>query len=487
MFSRVTSAFKKCVTCTTQTNSVHIKLEEAVPADQGINEDNQEEDFPGPDHDFEDPAGLLTVYMILIHEQEMAKVLWEYSGTGLFLSLVCTQLHKWMSNHKADSIFISDALADKLKKDAKEFEDISCEFLEQVSRYKDYVIAYVNYRFEDWGGRTILEMADYVNVMGIIAHPTIQDYIDLDWNGCLDSEMSLPRTIVSLCCPLLASYRDFTPMDRLTQMNAKSSKYRRNRLQAFVARGVNKEETLQNKTLSPIKRCLKFYQAPRVKFWIYTLEYAAFLFSYICALLLKEKGTVHECGPFRRILNCRLTLSQQLVYCLAFCLIALEIRQVYFSYPTTLLGKLKMYFHNFYNKSDAMCLFTILLALVFKFMNDFDDPYYKTSYNENMFRLLFAMAFVLFCVKLCQSLEKSEKIGPKVMMMTKMLKDLKFFFALIFIFVIAYGVSTASIMNPQKFDNFKSSTDIVSLRHFSLGKNLLLPKYSHMIYTTGDF
>lgn len=35
--------------------------------------------------------------------------------------------------------------------------------------------------------------------------------------------------------------------------------------------------------------------------------------------------------------------------------------------------------------------------------------------------------------------------------MTKMLIDLQFFIFLVLIFVIGYGVSTASIMNPMKF------------------------------------
>ena len=47
-------------------------------------------------------------------------------------------------------------------------------------------------------------------------------------------------------------------------------------------------------------------------------------------------------------------------------------------------------------------------------------------------------------------------------MMTKMLIDLQFFIFLVLIFVIGYGVSTASIMNPQKFESFTKSSGTVS-------------------------
>lgn len=54
-------------------------------------------------------------------------------------------------------------------------------------------------------------------------------------------------------------------------------------------------------------------------------------------------------------------------------------------------------------------------------------------------------------------------------MMTKMLIDLQFFIFLVLIFVIGYGVSTASIMYPQKFESFSKSSDVVSYtNYFSL-------------------
>ena len=143
----------------------------------------------------------------------------------------------------------------------------------------------------------------------------------------------------------------------------------------------------------------------------------AFLFSYVCALLLEDKnGTCTENNHFRQMFGCKLTMSQQFTYIWVFCLIPLEIRQIHFSYPTTLIGKFKMYFSSFYNICDALCIGIIMLALAFKMMTrkGDDEENIDMAVGENMFRLLFAFAFILFCMKLCQALEKSEQIGPKV-------------------------------------------------------------------------
>ena len=425
--NRLVQAIKKCITSCKKGCQCSYRLLEQVPESVALQIELEEGrnsvesvGRSAREYEFEDPASLLTVYMVMIHEQDMAKVLWEYSKTSLFLSLVCTCIHKWMLDQKSDSLFISDSLGDQLQSYANEFVDISFHVLEEVAQYKtEHVIALVNFKFDRWGGRTILEMADYVDAIDIIAHPTIQDYIDLEWNGWLDSDMSTIRTIVSLVCPLLASFRNFTPFDKWNLKKIDDNRQKsRNRLQAFIDRGDgphNADES-EKKELDMLTKCKYFYKAPVIKFWIYTIMYGGFLFAYVCSLLLKDG--VAQCDPkkhfFRSIFNCKLTTSHCLTYIWVFCLIPLELRQVYFSYPSTLRGKLKMYFSSFYNKNDALSILIIMLALVFKMNGDPKDQNYEMSPGENLFRLLFAFAFILFCLKLCQALEKSEQIGPKV-------------------------------------------------------------------------
>lgn len=367
-------------------------------------------------HDFLDPASLLAVYYVLIHEQEMAKVFWEYSCTPLFLGLVNTCIHNWMRDQEKETLLISDAMAEKLDTYGREFEEISLAVLEEVSGYKiEHVIALINFKFDSWGGKTILEMADYVDAVNIIAHPIIQDYIDVEWNGWLDSDMSLPRLIVSCICPAAASFRDVTPFDRWKKRNLQSTRQKsRDSRMAFIDRGSVQDEIQQNEKLGTFTKWRCFYKAPITKFTIYSVVYIAFLFSYVCALMLSNRQDTQAtmCGV-RKIFGCRLTISQTLVYIWVLCLVPLEIRQIYFSYPTTLKGKLKMYLASVYNKNDVLCIFIIIVALICKVSTPKDVDVTQSA-GENAFRLLFALAFVLYCLKLCQALQISEELGPKV-------------------------------------------------------------------------
>ena len=417
-----TSCGKGCECSLKLISQVHeaemIRLEEGSQGSD--NEESEGSGRPGRDYDFEDPASLLTVYMVMIHEQEMAEVLWEYSPTSLFLSLVCTCVHNWMYSKRLDTLYISDALGEELQKHSKKFVEMAHSVLEEVAKYDtEHVITLVNFKFNKWGGRTILEMADYVDAIELIAHPTVQDYIDVEWNGWLNADMSTLRTIMSLPCPFFASFRKSTPYDRWKRKNVKDTrKKNRNRLQAFIDNkdSTNKPDESDKHQLDALTKCKYFYKAPLIKFWIYTIMYGAFLFSYVCALLLK--GNAENCkaeNTFKMLFGCRLTLAQSLTYIWVFCLIPLEVRQIYFSYPSTIRGKLKMYFTSFYNKSDALSILMIMVALLFKmFSKRVEGQNHDLTSSENAFRLLFAFAFVIFCLKLCQTLEKSEQIGPKV-------------------------------------------------------------------------
>ncbi|XP_063680838.1 transient receptor potential cation channel subfamily M member 2-like isoform X3 [Bolinopsis microptera] len=413
--------------------------------------DNMTGDGRKSKFDFMDPGSLLTVYMVLIHEQELAKVIWEYSSTPLFLGLVCTCINNWLSAQQKETLLISDAMGQQLEEYGNEFEEISEKVLEEVAEYQtEHVIALINFKFVSWGGRTILEMADYVNAVNIIAHPTIQDYIDIEWNGWLDSDMSTLRMIVSILCPLLASFRDVTPFDKWKQKNLQSKKQKvRDSREAFIDRGIGQDDSEACEKLGILTKCRYFYKAPITKFTIYSIVNGFFLMSYVFALLLadRQSTSAENCGGFRSIFNCKLTMAQQFVYIWVLCLVPLEMRQIYFSYPTTLWGKLKMYWGNIYNKNDIVCIILILLALYFRMKGDSDT----ITWDGNHFRLLFSLAFIMYCLKLCQALQISEQLGPKVMMMQRMLIDLQFFIFLVVIFVIGYGVSTASIMTPQKF------------------------------------
>ena len=376
--------------------------------------DNMAGDGRRSKFDFMDAGSLLTVYMVLIHEQELAKVIWEYSSTPLFLGLVCTCINNWLSAQEKETLLISDAMGAQLEGYGKEFEEISEKVLEEVAEYQtEHVIALINFKFVSWGGRTILEMADYVNAVNIIAHPTIQDYIDIEWNGWLDSDMSTPRMILSICCPLLASFRDVTPFDKWKQKNLQSKKQKvRDSREAFIDRGIGQDDSEACEKLSILKKCQYFYKAPITKFTIYSIVNGMFLFAYAFALLVadRQSTSADECGGFRSIFDCKLTMAQQFVYIWILCLVPLEIRQIYFSYPTTLGGKLKMYWGNVYNKNDVVCIILVLLALYFRMKGGSDT----ITWDGNHFRLLFSLAFMMYCFKLCQSLQISEQLGPKV-------------------------------------------------------------------------
>ena len=49
------------------------------------------------------------------------------------------------------------------------------------------------FRSGRWGKLSALEMADYADNINIISHNSVQDYIDAEWKGWLDGDISTSR------------------------------------------------------------------------------------------------------------------------------------------------------------------------------------------------------------------------------------------------------------------------------------------------------
>lgn len=337
-----------------------------------------------------------------------------------------------MKSKEKSTTEITDALALELEEHADRFEELSLNVLENVSKgYKtQHFQELITFEFDQWGGRNILEIADYVDAVNVIAQDKIQEYIQQEWMGWLDGDTSYFRVIVSIPFPFLAlkAFRNPTAMDNKKYIELNEAEIdNTSKKQNFIDGADNLEDRTKLK-LSTLEKIKCFYKAPITKFILYMLMYFAFLFTYMVALLLTDKMDPESCLAstmfnFRKMFGCKLSLPESIVYFIVICLIPIEIRQIYFSYPTNLIGKLDMYISSFHNKTDLLSLVFILLALVFKLQTDPTALNHDYLPHHNGFRILFAIAFIFFCIRVTQFFSVDKKLGPKVNLFIKFTKN----------------------------------------------------------------
>ena len=428
---------------------------------------------------FEDPYIVLVLFCALQQKHLIAKIFWECSRTPTMLALIASHVYYWLASKESSYIEITPEMKPLLKQYGDEFQNFAYRIIDEASKnysvlWVESLLTHTYYRF---GGRDLLQVADYIGAYHFISHAAIQDYITRIWMGMLEPDMKYWKIFLTLPFPFFASFRKRTVNDLSNSEAIQEGDEFEMRKMTFIGEKGNLDnETDVKQPLTIPEKIILYYSAPVVKFFVYLLLYAGFLLFYCNALLIKPEDNdeimnlpkppseydLPPQGP-------RMTLDELIVYVWVLSIIPVEIRQIHHMCPSTVSGKLKNYMSTVHNKIDVASLMFIILALFFKYVNlhivdELEDygissPQFKEifmnsqlsiKFEETMFRFFFTLAFCGLCLRLMQAMQIHPKLGPKVLMMLSMFVDLMFFVGLLVMALFCYGVATQSLIYPDK-------------------------------------
>ncbi|KAJ1121111.1 hypothetical protein NDU88_009239 [Pleurodeles waltl] len=68
-------------------------------------------------------------------------------------------------------------------------------------------------------------------------------------------------------------------------------------------------------------------------------------------------------------------------------------------------------------------------------------------------KIIFSLDFILFCIRLMDMFAVNRFLGPKIIVMQRMMTDVVFFLCILFVSVLSYGVSKQAILvdNEQRW------------------------------------
>ncbi|PIK55607.1 putative transient receptor potential cation channel subfamily M member 2 isoform X7 [Apostichopus japonicus] len=89
-------------------------------------------------------------------------------------------------------------------------------------------------------------------------------------------------------------------------------------------------------------------------------------------------------------------------------------------------------------------------------------------------RIVLALDLMVFYMRLLQSFSVSKNLGPKLIMIARMMVDLLFFVCILAVFLIGYGVASQAILFPNETDPRKLFTGIFYHAYFQMYGELFL-------------
>ncbi|XP_055975296.1 transient receptor potential cation channel subfamily M member 2 isoform X2 [Sorex fumeus] len=344
-----------------------------------------------------DPIRDLLIWAIVQNRRELAEIIWAQSQDCIVAALACSKILKELSKEEGDTDSMEGMLAL-----ADEYEQRAIGvFTECYRKDEERAQKLLTRVSEAWGRTTCLQLALEAKAMKFVSHGGIQAFLTKVWWGQLSVDNGLWRIILCmlafpLLCTGLVSFRD-------------------RKLQAMQG----------------LARVRAFFNAPVVIFHLNILSYFAFLCLFAYVLMVDFQPVP--------------SWSERLIYLWLFSLVCEELRQLFYDPDGCGLAKMAvLYFSDFWNKLDIAAILLFIAGLTCRLTPGMLYPG----------RIILALDFIMFCLRLMHIFTISKTLGPKIIIVKRMMKDVFFFLFLLAVWVVSFGVAKQAILihNESRVD-----------------------------------
>ncbi|XP_076806205.1 transient receptor potential cation channel subfamily M member 2-like [Clavelina lepadiformis] len=337
----------------------------------------------------------------------------------------------------------------------------------------------------NWGNKTCLQLALECTDFDTMAHAAVQWHLANTWlrgmvkpnNDGFHAEILFWIKIIvcfvlPILIPLFLKFEDSSEkigssfiapkLGRLFVTNVfpvtTESDFEANNNQENVnVEGGKRNAKSFRKGLSAVEKMHAFYQVPLVKFVMHVLFYVIFLLFYAYNILF---AFYSGCGS-----HC--TISRWLLFAWILTIGAEEIHDIHYTKSNVYWKKILIWIRQPENELDVIAF---LLFIPGFFLRN------VSSYTA---RALLVPSFCIYTMRFFNLFRVNGDLGPKLMMVVKMIKDLAFFLFIWLIFLFAYGVSSQALLYPNEVDVGRVIQGIISKPYWHIYGELFLEEVNY--------
>lgn len=413
--------------------------------------------------DFDNPFQELFLWAVLLNRQEMAKILWKGGKDATAAALVASGMLNSLSRQTDDT-----ELAKKLKENSQEFSNLAIAVLNECYDVEEKKAQNLLIReLEHWGAATCVLLAVESNNKKFISQTACQTLLNNVWMGHLSLDNQMLQLLLCVFIPPLIfpviKFKDDNDLDGLENLEEKGvlrDKKRKLEKQKTLSSIPVKEEKedlqvdyeSKSSNLSFWKKLYYFYTAPVIIFAHNVLSYVIFLGLYSYILLVKFDTDV--------------SIEEIILIIWVFSIFAEEVRQMLSSSTKNFNTKLQSYITDPWNIVDVATIFIFVMGIVLRFL-----PFTSTLEAA---RCVMALNLVIFFFRILHIFSVHKQLGPKLVMIGRMLKDLLYFIIILMVFVVSYSIAAYSVMYPNSELSIVLVYNVMRLGYWNLYGELFL-------------
>ncbi|XP_061029118.1 transient receptor potential cation channel subfamily M member 4 isoform X6 [Eubalaena glacialis] len=387
----------------------------------------------------------LLLWALLLNRAQMAMYFWEMGSNSVALALGACLLLRVLGRLETEA-----EEAARRKDLAAKFEGLAVDLFGECYRSSEERAAHLLlWRCPLWGDATCLHLAMQADARAFFAQDGVQSLLTQKWWGEMDSTTPIWALVLTFFCPPLIYTNLITfrkPDEEPTQKNLVVDTDR-----DVIGEGPGKTTDHPGKRMLSGRSCCggfpqrlrrwpQFWGAPVTSFMGNVVSYLLFLLLFAHVLLIDFQPETPSA-------------LELLLYFWAFTLLCEEFRQglgsglgsLAMGAPRTdshqapLRRRLHLYLSDTWNQCDLVALTCFLLGAGCRLTAELYD----------LGRTVLCLDFMIFTLRLLHIFTVNKQLGPKIVMVNKMMKDVFFFLFFLGVWLVAYGVATEGLLRPQ--------------------------------------
>ncbi|CAF4817676.1 unnamed protein product [Rotaria sp. Silwood1] len=155
-----------------------------------------------------------------------------------------------------------------------------------------------------------------------------------------------------------------------------------------------------------------------------------------------------------------------------------EIRQLWSSEAQTTRNAIVQYFEIFWNELDVLAIILFYVGFILRCL--------PSTQCYCAARIVWSIDISIWYIRSLEIFAAIKRLGPKLVMISEMINDLKYYMILLIVFIFGFGVSSHSLIYGTKQFTWHLPRDILHLSYWQIfGELDILSKFENNFHATG--
>ncbi|XP_019640471.1 PREDICTED: transient receptor potential cation channel subfamily M member 2-like [Branchiostoma belcheri] len=408
-----------------------------------------EVDFPAPDTT-DGPETDLFLWAVLTNKKDMARLFWRMGSDHIAAALSASKILMSLADlaKKEEQLVLHQDLMDH----ARQLECDARGVLEDChqknrSQSHDLLVR----RQDRWGDVTAMAIAASSQHMTFMSHDACQTKMNLVWKGRMASFTQWWKIVLSLVfLPAIfwITFVDDDAGDEKRDTPAADAPDRDSFDRKLCKVSLKALPCDIKKGRVGLLKAIYFQQTAPVSRFIYNAMFHVLYLWMFSVFLLTDlrPGVISPWEWFLSVVMASLMIE--------------ELRQVATEHPPNWWYKLRAWYRSMWNRMDFVLLLSFAFSLTL-----------HISMGESSFeaaRVVYSVTLILMFYRLLQMFLVQKDVGPKIVMIKGMLKDLAIFMFVLLVFILAYGVARLSLISPDSTLGWHLLVDVFRIPYWQM-------------------